>query len=124
MKTCTVIYDVLRKMPSMHTGLGLTRHLYNNKGNSAGANCMHSHPMAAAVLSRVTQRKSDYKALSSPVESLTILQRTQKAALLSGAAQTPRGEQEKVGRLLFLQLTVVRQGIQGRKEASQVEDET
>lgn len=85
---------------------------------------MHSHPMAAAVLSRVTQRESDYKALSRTVESLTILQRTQKAALLSGAAQTPRGEQQNVGRLLFLQLTVVRQEIQGRKEASQVEDET
>lgn len=57
---------------------------------------MHSHPAA------VTQRESDYKALSSPVESLTNLQRTQKAALLARAAQTPRGEQEKVGRLLFL----------------------
>lgn len=62
---------------------------------------MHSHPAAAAVLSRVTQRESDYKALSSPVESLTILRRTQKVALLARAAETPRGEQEKVGRLLF-----------------------
>lgn len=79
----------------MHTGLILTRHLYNNRGNSAGAKCMHSHPTAAAVLSKVTQRESGYKAFSSPVESLTILQRTQKEALLARAAQTPRGEQEK-----------------------------
>lgn len=49
-----------------------------------------------------SHRVSDYKVLSSLVESLRYLQRTQNAALLARAAQPLREKQGKAGGSCFL----------------------